>query len=93
MLIGLDPIMVLGPGAANGSADVPGDFAVAALGKKLAVAWGNDLGKPHLSLSLIGEKGKVTRNDPATEVPELHDLSMISGPAGAGSSSVLAMAI
>lgn len=84
MRIGLDPTLVLGPGAASGPDDVPGDFAVAALGNKLAVAWGNDLSQPHLSLSLIDEKGRVTRNDPALEVPELHNLSMISGPAGAG---------
>jgi hypothetical protein len=84
MRIGFNPDIVLGPASVAFDGDVPGDFAVAAVGRKLAVAWRNELDEPSLGLALIDETGHVTRHDPSVRIAELRKLSMVTGPERAG---------
>lgn len=84
MRIGFEPGVVLGPASVDLDGDSPSDFAVAAIGRKLAVAWRNHDDQPRLALVLIDETGSVHRSDPAVSVTDLRQLTMVSGPTGAG---------
>jgi|GEM_PF-2591534 len=84
MRVGQEPHIVLGPGSVGDDDRISAGFAVAAVGRKLAVAWRSDAARSRLALALIDETGRVQRDDPAVEVPQVGSLSMASGPAGAG---------
>jgi hypothetical protein len=80
----LNPPKVAGSGTIGTSKDVPVDFAAAALGSKLVVAWSNAAGTPAIMLSMIDEVRAPMVTQAQLTPPSLHGLSLLAGPDNAG---------
>jgi hypothetical protein len=80
----LTPPKVAASGTIGTSNDVPVDFATAALGNQLVVAWSNAANTPAIMLTMIDEVRAPRITQARLTPPTLHNLSLLAGPDRAG---------